>query len=169
MTPEAPVTPRVFVRPVPMAAFMAVPTDLKRLDRWVCWKAEARGGKLTKIPVDPKTGQNASATDPVTWASFLVALKARRTCGGGIGFVLGAGIVGVDLDHCRDAETGVIEPWAVEIIRKLNGYTELSPSGTGVHVIVRGKLPEGRRRKGNVEMYDSGRFFTVTGRALYDV
>jgi primase-polymerase (primpol)-like protein len=63
-------------------------------------------------------------------------------------------------------EDGKPEPWAAEIVRRLASYTEYSPTGTGLHVIVRGGLPGGRNRKGPIEMYDRGRFFTVTGRPL---
>ena len=54
-----------------------------------------------------------------------------------LGFVLGDGFVGVDKDHCRNAETGAIEPWALAIVEQLDSYTEISVSGTGVHVICR--------------------------------
>ena len=83
----------------------------------------------------------------------------------GIGFVFTADdpFVGVDLDHCRDPETGEVEPWAQEIVDELDSYTEVSPSKTGLHSIVNGKLPPGGRRKGRVEMYEAGRYFTVTG------
>jgi primase-polymerase (primpol)-like protein len=82
----------------------------------------------------------------------------------GVGIVLGEGLVGIDLDRCRDVQTGDIEPWASEIIHSLDSYTEVSPSGSGVHILVRGTLPPGGRRKGNIEMYPDGRYFTVTGR-----
>ena len=86
----------------------------------------------------------------------------------GIGLVLVADddLMVFDLDHCRDAETGVIEEWATGIIDTLNSYTEVSPSGTGIHIFVRGSLPGKRRRKGRVEVYESGRYMTVTGWTL---
>jgi len=80
--------------------------------------------------------------------------------------MLGDGLVGIDLDHCRDPETGAIEEWAQTIIDRLRCYAEGSPSGTGVHILCRGELPPGRRRKGHVEMYSEGRFFTITGLRL---
>jgi len=85
--------------------------------------------------------------------------------GGGIGFVFANDdpYIGVDLDHCRDAETGEITPQARLVIQTLASYTEVSPSGTGIHVWAQGTLPSGRRKKGPVEMYASGRFFTVSG------
>jgi hypothetical protein len=74
-----------------------------------------------------------------------------------------AGIVGVDLDNCRDADSEEIEKWAVDIIDRLDSYTEISPSGTGIHVLVKGELPPGRNRREDIEIYDRDRFFTVTG------
>ena len=106
-------------------------------------------------------------TDPSTWTTFSDALAACEGGGfSGIGFVLGDGFVGVDLDACRDRETGDLDPWARDIIDALNSYTELSPSGTGVHVLCRGELPPGRRRKDGVELYDRARYFAVTGAHL---
>ena len=83
----------------------------------------------------------------------------------GIGYVLtdDDGLVGADLDHCRDPETGTIEPWALRIVEHLDSYTEITPSGTGLRIFIHGKLPSGGRKRGNVEMYDSGRYLTVTG------
>ncbi|MBA2715246.1 MAG: AAA family ATPase, partial [Rubrobacteraceae bacterium] len=87
---------------------------------------------------------------------------------GGIGFVFTPedDLCGVDLDGCLDPETGEIESWASTIIEELGSYTEISPSGTGVHVLVRATLPEGRNRKGRFEAYDRSRYFTVTGKHL---
>jgi hypothetical protein len=87
---------------------------------------------------------------------------------GGIGFVFTPedDLCGVDLDGCLNPETGEIEDWAREIIEELDSYTEVSPSGTGVHILVRGELLEGRNRKGRFETYDRGRYFTVTGKHL---
>jgi hypothetical protein len=72
----------------------------------------------------------------------------------------------VDLDGCLNPEAGEIEGWAQEIMQELDSYTEISPSGKGVHVLVRATLPEGRNRKGRFEAYDRGRYFTVTGKHL---
>jgi hypothetical protein len=77
--------------------------------------------------------------------------------------------VGIDLDKCRNAATGQVEEWARAVIRELNSYTEVSPSGTGVHILVRGELPPGRNRAGRVEMYSKARYFTMTGKRLKGV
>jgi len=108
----------------------------------------------------------ASSTESETWASFEAALEYTETeHADGVGFVFTDDdpIVGVDLDDCRDPETGDVDDAALDIIKRLDSYTEVSPSGTGYHVLIRGELPEGRNRRGSVELYDTARFFTVTG------
>ena len=75
----------------------------------------------------------------------------------------GDGIFGIDIDHCYDPETQELDPAAAEIIETVQSYTELSPSGTGIHILCKGALPEGRKRRGAVEMYSTLRYFTVTG------
>ncbi len=143
--------------------------NMRDLRQWLCWRLEERGGKPTKVPYSPLTGAKASSTDPSTWADYSEAVAAREEHNyDGIGFVftLEDDLCGVDLDGCLSLETGEIEPWAQEIIEELDSYTEISPSGTGVHVLIRARLPEGRNRKGRFEAYDQGRYFTVTGKHL---
>ncbi|MBM4415224.1 MAG: hypothetical protein FJ035_02990 [Chloroflexi bacterium] len=122
--------------------------------------------KPTKQPLNPLSGTLASTTDAATWGTFAEALACPGTDGTGFVFTPHDSYVGVDLDGCRDPEAGTLEPWATEIVAQLRSYTEISPSGMGVHVIVRGTLPGTRRRKGPVEMYAEGRFFTMTGERL---
>lgn len=144
----------------------AVPVALSGLCQWVCWKLEPRkDGTFTKVPYSARTGRKASSTDSATWADFATAVRASGGYSGpGFVLTLAAGIVGVDLDHCvRD---GVIDEWAQVIVDSLASYTELSPSGTGLHIFVYGKLPPGGRKRGQVEAYDSARFLTVTGHHL---
>jgi len=146
-----------------------IPQALRSKAQWVAWRIEVREGKPTKVPVDPHTGTYGSCSDPTTWGTFEHATRCFEIGNhDGVGFVFSASdpFAGIDLDKCRDPEKGVIEPWAQEIIRNLGSYTEISPSGTGVHIFVMAKLPMGRRRKGRIEMYDSGRYFTVTGAQL---
>ena len=146
--------------------FEIIPDELKTQANWVCYRMETRFGqpKPTKIPYNPVTGHKAKANEPATWTAYETCVAAaERGEYAGVGFEFAPPYVGVDLDHCRDAETGEIEDWAQEIIAHLNSYTEASPSGTGVHIIIRGSLPPGRRRQGPVEMYDAARFFTMTG------
>ena len=145
-----------------------IPEEMLSLPQWVGWRLEQRDGKPTKVPVDPRTGYNADTTDRSTWGDSESAIAAvEKFKLNGIGFVFtGAPYTGVDLDDCRDPKTEAIQGWAMEIIERLDSYTEASPSGHGVHILVRATLPEGRRRKGRMEMYDSGRYFTVTGAHL---
>lgn len=144
----------------------AAPDDLKTRPQWVCWKRELREGKPTKIPYRWDGKGMASTTDLVTWGSFEAAIEAYATRGyDGIGYVFNAAdpFAGIDLDHCRDAETGAIEPWAARVVAALNSYTEITPSCTGLHIILKGRIPPGGNRKGPIEMYDHSRYFTVTG------
>jgi hypothetical protein len=139
--------------------FEAVPQLLRDKPRWVLWKLETRGSKPTKIPKQP-SGSNASASDENTWSTFdevCAALDKNPSSFSGIGFVLnGDGIVGIDYDKC--IVEGEISP------EELESYTEFSPSEIGLHTFVRGQLPEqSSNRKGKFEVYETGRFFTVTG------
>jgi putative DNA primase/helicase len=143
--------------------------DIRDLRQWLCWRIEERDGKPTKVPYSPLTGEKASSTDSETWASYSEAVDAYREHGyDGIGLVFSKDdpFCGVDLDGCLNPKTGEIEGWAKELIEHLDSYTEVSPSGTGVHVIVKAELPPGGRRKDRIEIYDSARFFTVTGKHL---
>lgn len=153
-SPLAPVKAASWSRPI----LGAIPAALTRLPRWIVWD----GGK---VPFDAATATPASSVDADTWTTF------DRACGryvsdefAGVGFMLGNGIVGVDLDDC--VHDGAIEPWAQAIIDRLDSYTELSPSGRGVHILVYGKKPGTRSRVGNVEIYDHARYFCMTGRRV---
>jgi len=153
------------------SATSVLPEELRKRDQWVCWKEEPRDGKPTKIPVTPGSDAFASSTDPETWASFETALEYADTGNAdGIGFVFTDDdpIVGVDLDDCRNPESGDVDDTALDIIERLDSYTEISPSGTGFHVLIKGELPDGRNRRGSIELYDTARFFTVTGDRLED-
>jgi len=145
-----------------------LPETLIAREQWLCWRAEERGGKVTKIPVDPASGEFASTTDPATWGVFETArdrATSPTTDAVGVGFVFTDDdpIVGVDLDDCRIPESAKTREWASDIVDRLDSFTEISPSGTGYHVLVEGTLPEGRNRKDDVELYETARFFTVTG------
>ncbi|MGB9966245.1 hypothetical protein [Halobacterium hubeiense] len=147
-------------------AVSVLPEGLREREQWVCWREEERDGKPTKIPVTPGAGGFASSTESDTWSDFETALEYTGTeHADGIGFVFTDDdpVVGVDLDDCRDPETGDVDDAARDIIERLDSYTEVSPSGTGFHVLITGTLPDGRNRRGSVELYDTARFFTVTG------
>ena len=152
--------------------YSSIPQELKFMRRWVCYRLEDRDGKKTKTPVNAISGSYARSNDSSTWTTFNVALNGvvKYRCEG-LGFMLGDGIFGVDLDNhpdkdgvCMDNVT--FEAFCSEFIKQLDSYTEKSQSGLGVHIICKGSLPEGRRRKGCVEMYDSFRFFAMTGNTI---
>src|SRR5262249_41588283 len=109
----------------------------------------------------------AKSNAPSTWGSFDQAMRRLKTnTVDGIGFELANGLAGVDLDDCRDTDTGAIESWARDIIDAFATYTEISPSGTGVKLFLRGAVPPGRKRRDKIEIYSEGRSFTVTGQHL---
>jgi putative DNA primase/helicase len=141
-----------------MVNFLNIPLELRELNNWVCWKKiTLDNGKTTKIPINPITGSNAMANNPNTWSSFENAIKGvDKYKLAGIGFMFQSPYFGVDLDNPTDE-------LKVEFISTLNSYTEISQSGLGIHIICKGKLPEGSRRKNGIEMYDSNRFFVMTG------
>jgi putative DNA primase/helicase len=139
----------------------SIPEELRVRPQWVVWKAV--GDKPDKVPYSARTGRRASSTDLLTWSTFQDALKAYENGDyAGLGFVFSSAdpYTGIDLDDCVDAD-GEIAGWALEIVRYFDSYTELSATGTGLHVIVRGEIPN--RRKDEVEVYSSKRFFTMTG------
>ncbi|HWP23570.1 MAG TPA: phage/plasmid primase, P4 family [Candidatus Binatia bacterium] len=147
-----------------------IPPELRGLRQWVAWRYELRDGKWTKPPLEPDGSGYAASTDPETWGRLSEALglyRAGKAAGIGFALTLDCGFVGVDLDHCvRD---GQLEPWAAEIVERFASYTERSPSGEGVRIFVKGSLPSGRRKKGNIEIYCSGRYLTVTGQRFENV
>lgn len=152
-----------------------IPEDLKKLPCWICWKAvpdtRSHSG-IKKIPIAPATGAAASSTDPASWTDFETAVKASEKYSG-IGFVFDgrSGYFGVDVDDIGDCvnallNSGDTDNIAGEFILSLRSYAELSQSKNGIHIICKGKLPPGGRRCGNVEMYETGRYFVMTGNAV---
>jgi putative DNA primase/helicase len=146
-----------------------IPAELRQRRQWVVWRSEQRDGKSTKVLYQPRgdAQRPAKSTDPETWGSYQDATAAADSADG-IGFVFTSGdpYAGVDFDHCRDPETGELEPRAALRIMQLDSYTEVSPSGAGIHVLLRGAKPGPRCRTGGIEMYDQARYFSVTGQHL---
>lgn len=136
-----------------------IPDELKALPQWVVRKE--------KIPYNPKTKRPAKAGKPETWSSFEEAVKAYEDGSfSGIGFELNNnGLIGIDIDHCIDENTGEVNELAQRIVDALDSYTEFSPSGFGLHIFVKGDIPaDGRKnpQKG-LEVYKAKRYLTVTG------
>jgi len=152
-----------------------IPQEIKERRQWVAWKGVLKqNGKLDKIPKNPKTGENADATNPDTWATIQEALTAMEKYGlDGIGFVFSESdpYTGIDLDKCLNPDTSELEPWARKWLDLFKSYTEVTPSGKGLHIIIKGRKPTGfdHCRKGKIEVYDKDRFFTFTGKLLNGV
>lgn len=115
----------------------AVPAGLLGLPCWV--------GRIGKIPQSPRGGA-AKSNDPKTWGTFEEAAEGlqRFKEWDGLGLMFDAaryGIFGVDLDHVIDRKTGAVDERAAAVVEALGSYAEISPSGTGVHILCKGRLP----------------------------
>lgn len=146
----------------------SIPDELRAINRWVMWQLVQRKGRWTKMP---KTinGAAASSTDPSTWSTFDDVCDALLMGDGfdGIGLVLGDDVHGIDLDDCRDPATGELTELANEVLDQVQGYAEVSPSGTGIKLFAKTNLDGSRTKKEfGVELYKDGRYFTVTGHRL---
>jgi putative DNA primase/helicase len=158
------------LKPTPIAyAPNKIPAYLRERAQWVCWKYElTEKGKWTKVPYQSGSGSKAATTRASEWSSFKQAVEALDHYDG-IGYCLadGENIVGIDIDHAvTKAADGKFMMDAVvqDIVSTMQSYTELSVSGTGVHVFAFGTKPGDRCRRGSVEMYSRARFLTFTGR-----
>ena len=149
-----------------------VPPEMKASRRWIVWKLEPRKGsdKLTKPPYDAKTGLLAEPDNPATWSSFDEAVEAYNKGGyAGLGFFMGwdeeqgINFCGVDLDHLEGPDD-----WSRvrQLAARFDTYAEISPSEAGIHIISLGKKDGPKCKKGNIEIYDHGRYFTFTGNLL---
>src|SRR5438067_6554125 len=139
-------------------------SELTSYSQFVVWKYTMENRKLKKRPFNSRTNLPAKTNDPSTWTGIEPVLKALSTGRyNGIGFVFSESdpFTGTDLDNCV-AKDGNIAAWAQEIITSLSTYTEYSPSKLGVHILTQATLPDAGRKRGNVEMYAEGRFFTLT-------
>jgi hypothetical protein len=157
-----------------------IPEKLKRLVQWLLWKYwyDKKEGKWKKIPINARNGKWADYTDPDEWAPFEIASQKLQSSNGqyaGVGVALSPKdeYAGGDLDDCRDPVTCVIEPWADDIAIAINSYTEISPSATGLRIILEGCF-EGKKRQKietesgprEIEMYCEKRWLTMTGQVL---
>lgn len=150
-----------------------IPSELKELKQWCCYRIEQRNGKTTKLPINAYNGDYGKSNDETTWSDFKTAIDAVDlfNCNG-IGFYFKEPYFGIDIDNVKneiddylnDSDNG--NNIVAEFVELMESYSEISPSGNGIHIIVKGELPEGGRRKGNVEMYSDGRFFTMTGNSI---
>lgn len=138
-----------------------IPLEMRQMDHWVV----ARHG--SKVPLQANTGRAASASDPQTWTTFENAVEAV-TAGRAdyLGFAFqGSGLIGVDID--AGFEDGLLTPLSVDCMNACKSFTEKSRSGRGIHIYVKGRLPfNGRNNGSGVEIYQTGRYFIVTGERL---
>ncbi len=158
--------------------FNEIPSELRLLPQWILWRKEEKSARYTKIPYQVD-GNEARSNDRSTWSTFATAAKFyTESNADGIGFVFSRqdSYIGIDIDKCvtyaaDDAEkvNPIINNFAKEIIDTLDSYTEFSVSGTGIHIIIKGSLPQsvvgtGRKSaKYGLEIYQHGRYFTMTG------
>jgi hypothetical protein len=147
-----------------------IPAELRIVAQWIAWRFDWINdrSKWDKPPTNPNNGRLAEANNPATWATFAQATEyAYRHHLDGVGFEFSADdpFAGIDLDDCRDPDTGAIDSWAQEIINEFNTYTEVSPTGTGVKLFVRGIVGKGIKTT-TIELYDRGRYFIMTGQRL---
>ena len=147
-----------------------VPAELLILPRWVCWDGTRKAnGKLDKTPINPLTGDNAKTNEPATWTTFESAcpLALRDDRIGGLGLVLtDSDYWALDLDHILNKETGEIAPLAGNFLASLvPTYTEISPSGDGLHVIFRGGRPAELARTRANDAFGEGKHLEVFGGA----
>lgn len=159
---------------MPKFNYQNIPQELRNLKQWGLFElkwVEARK-KNTKIPINPYDGSAGKSNDPNTWSDFDTAMRALNDVerADGLAFYFANGYVGLDIDHIdsnlEDWRAGDNDP--NNLVNKFqdltdNTYMEVSQSGTGIHAIFKGKIPGRRRRKGNYEMYQTGRFFALTG------
>lgn len=153
-----------------------IPQELRDLKQWglfkLKWVPERK--RNTKIPFSAIDGDNAKSNDPNTWTTFnhaIEELKLNSKDFDGLSFFFANGYAGIDVDHVEsdimryrqgDYEDNIVS----EFMNVTRSYTEVSQSGTGIHIIFKGEIPGARRRKNNIEMYDEGRFFALTGKSL---
>jgi putative DNA primase/helicase len=179
-----------------------IPDVLKERDQWVAWHVACRqcysnhglgaeecttegcDGEPSKVPLSPTNGRNASSTTPVDWGTFDEALEyhdREDTHSHGVGFMFDPEgmVVGLDLDNVRDPDSGELEPWAKDLVDRLDSFTEISASGTGLHIFVLGIKPGDACRRGQestldrfekaeLEVYEESRYFAMTGERLED-
>jgi hypothetical protein len=144
-----------------------IPGELKSKRKFVLWKWEEREGRLTKPPYQVN-GKYARSDDPKTWTTFDVVMKALRNgdCWDGIGFMLTPPYIGIDLDNCRDPETGQIRDWATSILQQFKSYSEVSPSAAGVKILGKGKLMGPGHHSDRIGVFQNNRYFCITGHVI---
>ena len=151
------------------AAADVLPQSLRERSQWITWALVPKGdGKPAKVPTDPQTSRSINGQDSAHWMSFPEAVAAFEANPrlAGIGYVLTPddGVTGIDMDGCRDPDSGKVADWAMAHIRQFQSYSEISPSGTGIRILAAGKPEAGHpTANGQREIYSKARFLTITG------
>ena len=148
-----------------------IPDELKGLSQWVRWRWVWKPTRTswTKVPIRTLLDVYAETDNPATWGTFEDAFaNLRKHQVDGLGFVFTANdpYCGIDIDGCLNPATGEIDARATRIIQMFDGWAEISPSGRGVHIIVKAVLPSAGRKNGGLEIYDRGRYFAFTGQVV---
>ena len=143
-----------------------LPREIKVLPQWVCYNTRFDGNKTQKIMISPVTGGFAKSNSPETWSTFYTAYKYMNSHKmEGLAFVLSENYVFIDIDHC--IKNGKISELANKVLTEFPiTYAEKSVSGTGIHILCKGKLPEVSNKRNDelgLEMYDTKRFMCITG------
>ena len=150
-----------------------IPDILKQRPNWVAWGIRDAPPKSPFNPTSLLSGRPLPAKAGVkeTWSSYQNAVECvKRGLARGIGYEFDESVYGVDLDHVID-ENGTLTPQTQEIVGKLNSYAEISPSGTGLHIFVfapGANITRHRKKDYFLEIYNEGRYFTITGNVLYN-
>jgi len=171
--------PRVTPKPSVLAPKLSeIPESLRSLDQWVCWKQKLHENKdgskrWTKVPVDAVNKGFASSTDSDTWTDFRTAVGTYNVDSeiAGVGIVIqkSDGLIGIDIDDCRNSETGEIDEAVKALLSDIETYVEVSPSGTGLRIFVFGEVESEfgceaeLPGEAHIERYVTGRYLTVTG------
>jgi hypothetical protein len=179
--PPATLEPAQFVDPMPQ-----FPQALKDKSNWVLWKLAQVNGKITKVPYQLDFATKAATTRANEWSDYKSAANKIMSVGGiterqGVGRVVQKEerVVGIDLDGCRDPQTGAITQWAEDLVDVANSYCEITPSQTGLRIWIIGNLPEGDMvfnldpavgysgSKVKIEIFTDERYFTCTGQSQF--
>lgn len=146
-----------------MNLYSNLPEELRVLKQWLLWRYEDVGAaKPTKVPYTLR-GTLANVTDPSTWSSFDDVLRSVELGNfSGIGFVFSNNdpYCFIDLDDA-EGDDALLQRH-LKVYHEFETYAEVSPSGKGLHLICKGKVPAGRRRS-KIEIYPHERYATMTG------
>ncbi|WP_120966803.1 VapE domain-containing protein [Comamonas sp. lk] len=173
MTDDKPAVPQA-----PVPEWDKIPAELAQRQQWVLWRFEwdEKRSAWLKVPYyvggGRRSGDQGSDRDRQRLATLPVVRTAFQRKEGlpdawsgiGFGFLPGDGLIGIDLDKHVDPATGAMSDRCKKIIAAFNTFTEISPSGTGVHLYLQGHTHTAKDNGIGVEMFCEKQYFTVTGK-----